>query len=302
MREAACLRARAAHATPPAMRFLDTLDDVAGQYDVLLCDIWGVIHNGRAPYGPAGDALARFRAGGGKVVLISNVPKQRDPIPGQLERIGVRPDCYDAIVTSGDAIRVELAKRAPGPMYKIGPAIDAILWEGLGLDRTDDLAGAAFVAISGLNNDHVETPEDYADILRAMRERGLDMLCANPDIVVQRGDQLIWCAGAIARDYEAIGGRVIMAGKPFAPIYALAYAEAEKLLGRAPEKARLLAIGDGVGTDLKGANAERLDVLFIASGMHGESLKTNGALDEEKIATALAKENAAAAYVADALR
>lgn len=287
---------------PPAMNFLDNLDAVSANYDVLLCDIWGVIHNGRAPYTAAGDALAAFRARGGKVVLISNVPKQRDPIPGQLERIGVRADCYDAIVTSGDAIRVELAARAPGPFYKIGPSIDAILWEGLGLDRTDDLQRAAFVAISGLNNDHVETPDDYKDILRAMRERELDFLCANPDIVVQRGDQLIWCAGAIARDYEAIGGRVIMAGKPFAPIYALAYAEAEKLLGRAPDKSRLLAIGDGIGTDLKGANAEHIDVLFVASGMHGETLKTNGKLDEEKIATALAKENAAATYVMDALR
>lgn len=285
------------------MQALSSLDDVAARYDALLCDIWGVIHNGREAYGPACDALARYRAQGGKVVLISNVPKQRDPIPGQLERLGVRADAWDAIVTSGDAIRVELAARAPGPFFKIGPEIvDAILWEGLGLERTTSLADAAFFAISGLNDDRVETPEDYAGLLRDAKARDLVLLCANPDIVVQRGDKLIWCAGAIARDYEAIGGRVVMAGKPFAPVYELAYAETARVLGRTPDKARLLAIGDGIITDLKGANAQGLDALFIASGMHGETLKTNGALDLAKVDAALKTEDARCTYLMDALR
>lgn len=296
------LEARTWHAAA-LMRELNSLDEIASRYDALLCDIWGVIHNGREAYGPACDALARYRAQGGKVVLISNVPKQRDPIPGQLERLGVRADAWDAIVTSGDAIRVELAARAPGPFYKIGPeVVDAILWEGLGLERTLTLADAAFFAISGLNDDRVETPEDYAGLLREANARDLVLLCANPDIVVQRGDKLIWCAGAIARDYEAIGGKVIMAGKPFAPVYELAYAEAARVLGRAADKARLLAIGDGIITDLKGANQQGLDVLFIASGMHGETLKTGGALDADKIAVALQQDNAAATYAMDALR
>lgn len=282
------------------MRFIDRLDDISDGYDALLCDIWGVIHNGRAAYRPACDALAAYRARGGKVVLVSNVPKQRDPIPGQLERLGVRRDSWDAIATSGDAIRAELKARAPGPFYKIGPDIDAILWEGLGLARSE-LKEAAFFAISGLNDDRVETPADYVNVLKEARARDLELLCANPDIVVQRGDQLVWCAGAIARDYEAIGGRVIMAGKPFAPIYDLAYAEIAALLGARPRKERLLAIGDGIDTDLKGANAQGLDVLFIASGMHGEGLKTNGALDPVKVGAALMKEGASAQYAMTAL-
>ncbi len=284
------------------MDLIARLDDIAPRYEALLCDIWGVLHNGRTPYREAADALARYRAQGGKVVLISNVPKQRDPIPGQLARIGVREDAWDAIVTSGDAIRIELKARAPGPFYKIGPeAIDAILWEGLGLERSG-LDEAAFFAISGLNNDRVETPADYAELLQRAKARDLVLLCANPDIVVQRGDQLSWCAGAIARDYEAIGGRVVMAGKPFAPIYELAYAEAAALAGRPIAKQNLLAIGDGIGTDLKGAEAQGVDCLFIASGMHGEGLKTDGALDVAKIEAAIAKEQTRATYVMDALR
>ncbi len=283
------------------MEFLDTLDTLAGRYDVLLCDLWGVVHNGRAPYAAACAALTRWRARGGAVVLISNVPKPRDPIPGQLDRLGAPRTIFDAIVTSGDAIRAELAPRAPGPMFKIGPDIDASLWDGLGLARSD-LKNAAFIGISGLNDDRTETPADYADILREAKARDLDLLCANPDIVVQRGDQIVWCAGAIAREYEAIGGRVIMAGKPFAPIYTLAYAEVETLTSAPARKERILAIGDGIGTDVKGAAREGIDCLFIASGMHGETLKTDGALDRAKIEAALAEEGVAARYVMDALR
>jgi HAD superfamily hydrolase (TIGR01459 family) len=285
-----------------AMRLLPSLDALPRRPRALLCDIWGVVHNGRGPFGPACDALARFRASGGLVVLISNVPKPRDPIPGQLERLGVRGDAWDAIVTSGDAIRAELAPRAPGPFYKIGPPFDADLWAGLGLERTNVLAEAAFFAISGLNDDRVETPEDYAPLLAEARARRLDLLCANPDIVVQRGDQLSWCAGAVARDYSAIGGRVIMAGKPYAPIYDLAYRELARLAGAPIDTGDILAIGDGVITDVKGANAQGLDCVFIASGIHGADLVRDGVLSIDALAAALAAEGAHAAYVMDALR
>ncbi|MGE3142966.1 MAG: TIGR01459 family HAD-type hydrolase [Hyphomonadaceae bacterium] len=283
------------------MQDLESLDDLAGRYDALLCDIWGVVHNGRAIYADACAALARWRARGGAVVLISNVPKQRDPIPGQLTRLGAPADAWDAVVTSGDAIRAQLAQRAPGPMYKIGPDTDEILWSGLGLARSD-LKDAAFIGISGLNNDKTETPEDYAGLLQEARARDLDLFCANPDIVVQRGERIVWCAGAIARDYAALGGTVIMAGKPYAPIYDLAYEELERLTGAAPNKSRLLAIGDGIVTDLKGANAQGIDALFIASGMHGEALKTEGVLDRAKIDAALASDGVRAAYIMDKLR
>ncbi|QGZ94466.1 TIGR01459 family HAD-type hydrolase [Terricaulis silvestris] len=281
-------------------QIIPSLDAIADRYDAVLCDVWGVLHNGRRAYPAACAALQRFKRAGKHVILITNVPKPRGPIPGQLDHAGVPRDAWDAIVTSGDAIRAELALRAPGPMYKIGPDdYDRTLWEGLGL-ATAPLSAAKFVAISGLNRDD-ETPADYAETLREARARELDMICANPDIIVQFGDRMIWCAGAIARDYEALGGKVIMAGKPFAPIYDLAYRELEGVAGESINKSRILAIGDGVPTDLAGAQSQGLDCLFIASGMHGEALWTDGAIDVAKVDAALALEGVRAAYAMTAL-
>ncbi len=282
------------------MQTLERLDDILGGYDAILCDIWGVIHNGRAAYPAAHEALSRARAAGKIVLLISNVPKPRDPIPGQLDRYGVPRGAWDAIVTSGDAIRDELSRRAPGPMYKIGPAHDRELWDGLGLAYAE-LGAAAFIGISGLNDDRVETPDDYAQTLREARARELDMLCANPDIVVRVGDRLVWCAGAIAQAYERLGGRVIMAGKPYAPVYELAYRELAALAGRDIPRARMLAIGDGIGTDLKGADEQGIDCVFVASGMHGEALMTDGVLDAAKVEASLRAEGTRARFVMSAL-
>lgn len=277
-----------------------SIDEIADRYDAVFCDVWGVLHNGRRAYPAACAALQRLRRAGKHVILITNVPKPRGPIPAQLDRAGVPRDAWDAIVTSGDAIRLELTQRAPGPMFKIGPDdYDRALWEGLGLDQAP-LSEAAFVAISGLNRDD-ETPADYADVLRQAKARELDLVCANPDIVVQFGDRLIWCAGAVAQDYEKIGGRVIMAGKPHAPIYELAQQELIAIAQRTVDPVRILCIGDGVPTDIAGANAQKLDSLFIASGMHGEALWTDGALDPAKVDTALAVESVRATYVMAAL-
>jgi HAD superfamily hydrolase (TIGR01459 family) len=185
-------------------------------------------------------------------------------------------------------------------MFKIGPDdYDRTLWEGLGLQQAS-LDKAAFVAISGLNRDD-ETPADYSAVLREAKARNLDLICANPDIVVQYGDRLIWCAGALAQDYQNLGGRVIMAGKPYAPIYELAHRELAIVAGRAIDPARILCIGDGVSTDIAGASAQSLDSLFVASGMHGETLWTNGALDPAKVEAALTAENVRATYVMSAL-
>lgn len=274
---------------------LSSLDAVLDRYDAILCDVWGVIHNGRRIYPLAAGALQRARVAGKIVLLVSNVPKPNGPIPGQLDRIGFPRDAWDGIVTSGDAIRAELAKRAPGPMLKIGPPEDKSLWDGLGLAFAP-LEGARFIGISG--PDRVdETPADYADLLHLAQARDLEMLCANPDIVVQWGNKLIWCAGAIARDYAALGGRVVMAGKPHPPIYALAYAELEKHLARFIPRERILAIGDGLSTDVAGANTQGLDCLFIAGGMHGDHLKTGGALDPAKVEASLSAERISARYV-----
>lgn len=277
--------------------FPDSLDQLADRYDAVLCDIWGVLHNGKQIFAEAAEALIRYRDRGGIVVLVSNVPKPRDPIFGQLERLGCPPGVYDAIVTSGDAIRVELAERAPGPMLKIGPPDDDILWQGLGLTQTDDVEDAAFLAISGLDTPFSEKPFDYSDILEPALDGDLELLCANPDLVVRMGERLMWCAGTVAKQYENMGGRVIMAGKPYAPIYRLAFDEVETLAGRSVDPRRLLAIGDGIGTDLRGANGADIDALFIASGMHGEALTTGGALDSGKVLAALAAEDARADFV-----
>ncbi|MEZ5958166.1 MAG: TIGR01459 family HAD-type hydrolase [Hyphomonadaceae bacterium] len=276
-------------------RIISSVDEVVENYDAILCDVWGVLHNGRTAYPAACAALQRVRGAGKAVVLITNVPKPRGPIPAQLDRAGVPRDAWDAIVTSGDATRAELAARAPGPVYRIGPRdYDRQLWEGLSLAEAP-LSEARFIGISGLNRDD-ETPADYADVLREARARDLEMICANPDIIVQFGDRMIWCAGAIARDYTAIGGKVVMAGKPFAPIYDLARNELAPLLGKRVTPPSILCIGDGIPTDVAGANAQQMDSLFIASGMHGETLWSGGKLDPAKVNAALAAENASATY------
>jgi HAD superfamily hydrolase (TIGR01459 family) len=272
------------------------LADLAPHYEVVLCDIWGVLHNGRGAFPAAVAALQAFRAGGGVVVLISNVPKPRTPIFGQLEKLGCPASAYDAIVTSGDAIRAELRARAPGPYLKIGPPDDDTLWAGLGLAQTQDVEAAAFVAISGLDDPLRETPQDYRPRLARAKARGLSLLCANPDKLVRVGERLIWCAGAVAEVYAAMGGVVVMAGKPHAPIYALAMAEARALR---PDfrTDRVLCIGDGVGTDVRGANAAGLDCLFIVDGVSQDLRAPDGALDIARIEAALAAQSAHAHFV-----
>ncbi len=294
---------RARHATRPSMPLSpDSLDSLNDRYDAIICDVWGVLHNGRGVFPPAVEALRTARRRGAIVALVSNVPKPRDPIPGQLDRLGCPRDAWDMIVTSGDAIRAELVIRAPGPMLKIGPDDDAILWSGMGLAQTGDIAKAAFVAISGLNDPLRESVDDYAVLLAAARARDLELLCANPDLVVRIGDRLIVCAGAVAAEYARLGGRVVMAGKPFAPIYRLAFAEIDALAGRVVDKARILAIGDGIGTDIIGANTAGIDAMFIASGVHGEKLKTGGVFDPQRVDAALATENAHARYLMEHLQ
>jgi len=238
-----------------------------------------VIHNGREAFEAPCEALARWRRERGPVILISNSPRPASDVVHQLDALGVSRDVWSAFVTSGDATRVLLAARAPGPAWRIGPERDAPLYEGLGLAFSGPEA-AAFIACTGPNDDEVETPEDYRGVLTEAAARGLDMICANPDLVVQRGERLIYCGGSLAALYETLGGRAIMAGKPHAPIYELALAEAERALGARPSRARVLAIGDGLATDMAGAAAQGLDALFIATGIHGEDfVLPDGSLD-----------------------
>ncbi len=281
---------------------IDGLAALAGRYDVLLSDVWGVIHNGRESFvGPCA-ALARWRAEVGPVILISNAARPSAPVAEQLDGLGVPRAAWSALVTSGDVTRKLLAERAPGPAYRIGADRDAPLYEGLGLQFAP-LDEARFIACAGLVNDEAETPEDYRELLTAAAKRRLPMICANPDRVVQRGDRLIYCAGALAELYQALGGgEVVMAGKPFAPIYEACLARAAELIGRPIDKPRVLAIGDGVVTDAKGANAQGVDLLFVAAGIHGAEMRdAGGRLDPVAAERLLAAGGAQATYLADDL-
>jgi HAD superfamily hydrolase (TIGR01459 family) len=278
---------------------LNGLSDIAADYDILLCDVWGVIHNGRESWPAACEALTRFNRDHGHVVLISNSPRPSPGMITQMDALGVPRDSWRAVVTSGDATRAELAKRAPGPAWIIGPDRDWPLYEGLGLDVAKGAEDAAFVSVTGPINDETETPEDYRERLAAGAARDLEMICANPDRVVQRGDRLIYCGGSLADLYESLGGRVAMAGKPFGPIYDLAVKEGQALLGRTVDRSRVLCIGDGVVTDVLGANRQALDCLFIAQGIHGDAARgLDGRLDPARAADLLRAETTYARYAA----
>jgi HAD superfamily hydrolase (TIGR01459 family) len=251
-----------------APRPIAGLSELAPAYDALLCDVWGVIHNGRESFPAACAALARYRAERGPVILISNSPRPHGPVIEQLDALGVPREAWSHLVTSGDATRVLLAERAPGPAWKVGPDRDDALYEGLAVEFSD-LDHARFISVTGPYDDETDEPADYRDRFVDAVARDLELICANPDIVVQRGDKLIYCGGALAQLYESLGGRVTMAGKPYPAIYELSLARAAEVLGRPLDPAKVLCIGDGLPTDVRGANARGLDVLFVASGIHG---------------------------------
>jgi HAD superfamily hydrolase (TIGR01459 family) len=238
----------------------------------------------------------KWREERGPVILISNAPRPSVHVVAQLDELGVPREAWSAFVTSGDATLPLLAARAPGPVWAVGPERTDVLYGGLGLD----FAGpdkAAFIAVTGPYDDETEVPEDYRERLTIAAERGLTLICANPDRVVQRGTRLIYCAGALADLYESLGGEVLMAGKPYAPIYDLALAQAEKLTGGPVDRARVLCIGDGVITDVKGAHDQGLACLFIAKGIHGEAaLGPDGQLDHAKVLGLLEAEQLGATH------
>jgi HAD superfamily hydrolase (TIGR01459 family) len=280
---------------------LDRLADLAGRYDVLLCDVWGVIHNGRDAFPEPCAALAAWREAVGPVVMISNAARPAPEVMAQLDGLGVPRATYSAVVTSGDVTRPLLIERAPGPAYKIGPDRDLPLYEGTGVVFSA-LEEAKFIGCSGPTDDEIETPEDYRDLLTRAAALGLPMICANPDKVVQRGDRLIYCGGALADLYQTLGGAVVMAGKPHAPIYHEALARAAALKGGPVDRSRVLAIGDGIPTDIAGANAQNLDVLFVVGGIHTvETRDANGELNPAAAEALLADTAAHATYAMDAL-
>ncbi|MCX5497342.1 TIGR01459 family HAD-type hydrolase [Kaistia dalseonensis] len=253
--------------SPPRIAGLSALSPL---YPVLLCDVWGVLHNGVVSSPPARNALLRHREAGGTVVLITNAPRLSPFVVEQISDLGVEPECYDAIVTSGDVTRALLAARGPVKTLHIGTDQHLTLYDGLDLELVEADA-AEIISCTGLYDDEQESPDDYDAMLKSLAARGLPMICANPDIVVERGHKLIWCAGALAERYRSFGGTTFIAGKPHAPIYDEALTQAARIRGDAIARERVLAIGDGAPTDLKGAYSQGLDVLFVSGGIHAAS-------------------------------
>lgn len=251
---------------PPFQKHLSA---IAGNYDALLCDAWGVIHDGVRLFDGVGEALSEFRRTRGPVVILTNAPRPSFIIPPQLDRIGLPRSAYDAVVTSGDATRTMIEARLPQAAVKIGPGKDDPLFEGLDI-RFSGAADAGFVICTGLRDEFNESPEDYRSELEDLARRRLPMICANPDKLVNWGGRKIWCAGALAEIYETLGGEVAYGGKPHRPIYDLAIARAEAVRGAPLRRERILAIGDGLGTDIAGANRQGLSVVYIAGagGVH----------------------------------
>ncbi len=275
---------------------LEHFESIAGRYDVLLCDVWGVVHNGVRPFAGACDALARFRKNGGAVVLITNAPRPGPHVIKQVGDVGVARDVFDDVASSGDVTQSVIRERKGQTVFHIGPERDLPIFTELDVALVA-AEQADYVVCTGLFDDTKETPEDYAPLLARLKQRGLFMLCGNPDVVVSRGNDLIYCAGALADAYAAIGGEVFYAGKPHRPIYDMALAKAEQVRGRKPDHKRILAIGDSIRTDLIGANAAGLDFLFIRAGIHAEEFA-----DPAVFARALAEAGAEPIAVMQELR
>ena len=270
---------------------------------MLFCDVWGVIHNGERAYAEAGEALARFRAGGGTVILVSNAPVPAAGVERVLDKTGARRDAWDAIVSSGDIALRHIAEKGYHRLHRVGPpARDRSLFSRLpgqhaGLEEADA------IVCTGLRNSSKETVETYRDLIEVGVAHRLPFVCANPDLVVDVGEVRHLCAGSIAAEYEQRGGEVFWAGKPHPSAYGTALQVAGELRGRKPELTRVLAVGDAVRTDLASAQGLGVDGLFITSGIHNDTTMSDGAVDPAKVAALFArKETPPAIAVMSVLR
>lgn len=266
---------------------IEALDALTEKYSVILSDVWGVVHNGVRASPEACAALAEARSNGLAVILITNSPRPRGDVAAQLVGLGVPDETYDGMVTSGDVTR-DLIAAGPRRIFHLGPDRDRSIYDGLDVESVEEFDADAVVC-TGLFDDEAETPDDYSEMLRRFRSRDLPFICANPDIVVERGDALIWCAGALARDYGQLGGRTRIAGKPHRPIYDAALKLAAGVLGRPVDPSGVLAIGDGVMTDVKGAEQAGIDVLYVSAGIHAREYGETHEPDLDRLAAFLDK-------------
>ncbi len=264
------------------LRFVEKLSDLVDGVEVILSDIWGVVHNGLEAFPVACAALHTFRQRGGTVILITNAPRPADSVQRQLRKLGVADETYDAIVSSGDLTRLFVADHPGKKMFWLGPERDNSIYRGLD-PVISPLEQADYIVCTGLFDDETESAEDYRAMMLQARERKLPLICANPDIVVERGDRLIYCAGAIAELYRELGGEVIFYGKPHRPIYERAMALAAEHRGHAAPLDRVLAIGDSVRTDLTGALGFGIDCLFVTRGIHSEEFEGIDQLDPASV-------------------
>jgi len=277
--------------TVSAPLLIDGLRAVAPFYKGVLCDVWGVLHNGVAAFEEAHKALRAYRKEtGGKVVLITNAPRPAKQVGEMLAKLGVPEEAYDDIVTSGDVTRAILEEQGNKTLLHLGPNRDQPLYWNLEATFTTNDDEAEAISCTGLVDDERETPDDYRDRLQKLADRKLLMICANPDIVVERGDRLVWCGGALARLYEDLGGEVAILGKPHAPIYHAAMERLETLAGEPISKEDVLAIGDGLPTDIRGAVSQDIDVLFITAGIHASDFGPSDAPEEHLIRKRLIEE------------
>lgn len=252
---------------------LSGLAGIAGDYDLFIVDLWGVVHDGEAVYPDAVDCLHRLRQRGGRIVLLSNAARPSASIAAHLVKLGVTDDLYDWLLTSGEATADAIAAGASGSgadarpaYYHLGPercrpTLDACA------GRETDINGAEIIICTGLVNDETEQAEDYRGILTEGVDRGLTMVCANPDVVAIRGGRAIPGAGALAALYEKLGGTVQRFGKPFPGIF-------DRLFAESPEipRARAVMIGDGLPTDIRGARQAGIDAVWIGGGIHTDAL------------------------------
>ena len=262
-----------------ALRFADRLHDLTKDVDVILSDVWGVIHDGVHGFPEACKALQTFRAQGGTVIMITNAPRPADSVQRQLRKMDISDETYDAIVSSGDLTRSFVASRLEQPLLQIGPERDNPMFRGLDVKFTTH-ENAEYIVCTGPYDDEVETEENYRGMMEEALKRNLTLVCANPDMVVERGHRLITCAGAIAELYRSLGGEVIFYGKPHRPIYDRALELAAEKRGGATPSSRILAIGDSVRTDLTGANLMGLDCLFLTRGIHSADFEGLDIADE----------------------
>src|SRR5271169_4030611 len=264
------------------LRFVERLRDLIDGVEIVLSDIWGVVHNGLEAFPEACAALHTYRSRGGTVILITNAPRPADSVQRQLRKLGVADETYDAIVTSGDLTRHFVADHPGRKVFWLGPQRTYAIHDGLD-PVLAPLEQADYIVCTGLFDDETESAEDYRAMMLQARERELTLVCANPDIVVERGDRLIYCAGAVAELYRELGGDVIFYGKPHRPIYERAIALATEHGGHDIRLDKVLAIGDSVRTDLAGAHGFGIDCLFVTRGIHAEDFEGIDQLDTASV-------------------